>query len=555
MPDALMGERELNFRSYLDLLRRRWRVVVGTTAALTVAAIALSMSQKPTYEAWSELLVDESRAEALVNSDPNAALLNLQNADRRLNNEVQALESGQVAAVVAAQYDGPLDPDDVTATVAGFQTDVIRVSVTASEPEEAAELVNTYVETYIGFRRQQRIDELAAASAEVDRQISDLTAQIDSLKAPLDLVDDQILLSPDDEQLAARRADLEARLAPELEPLESQRAFYQSLADDLSVSAGVIGSSGPDILTAATVPVDPVSPKPVRDGVLAGFVGLILGVVLAIVRDGLDETIRSYEDVSHVLPGVPSLASIPSNSVLRTTGRLDPEGSDAATEAFRFLRTSIRFLEVDRRTRVIQVTSSSAGEGKSTITANLARMLDQAGHSVAVVCCDMRRPRIHEYFEQTVSPGLADVLIGDAVLADAMCPVGRAMHLLPAGTRPPNPSELLGGARTERLIESLADKTEFVLIDTPPVLAVSDALVISQFTDATILVVAADSTTRRDLARTKEALDRAQADVVGVVMNRAGASSVNAYGYDYGASDRRRVGSTRWRRRLAASGE
>jgi capsular exopolysaccharide synthesis family protein len=161
-------------------------------------------------------------------------------------------------------------------------------------------------------------------------------------------------------------------------------------------------------------------------------------------------------------------------------------------------------------------------------------MLAQDGHRVAVVCCDLRRPTIHELFGVRVSPGLADVVLGTQALASAITQTDSQTFLLPAGSAPPNPSELLGSSRAEAVIEALANEMDYVVIDTTPVLPVTDAIVVSRFADATILVVNAGDTTRNQLHQALTQLEQASAPMVGLVLNRAFGGDRYAYGYGYG---------------------
>lgn len=525
---------ELELRTYLDILRRRWRVIAVTTMVFVALAVLLSVQQEPLYAASADVLIDQQGAESLINSDPNAGFIAAANADRELNNEVRALNSGATQAAVAKNYAGPLDPDMVTAAITAALSDVVTVSVTATDPDEAALLVNTYANTYIDLRRQQRIDELVSASTEVQQQVDDLAARIALVRQPITDIENQLVNDPGNADLESRRSDLVVQLAPEINPLEAQRAVYQGLLEDLRVSAGIVGSGGAKVLTEAEVPTEPVAPQPARSGVLAGVVGLIFGVGLAFVRDSLDEQIRDFTDIERAVPGYAALAAIPEAASLAEKGIFDTEANSPAAEAFRSLRTAVRFVELDRPMQVIQVTSSSPSDGKSTVAANLAVMLGQAGFSVSIVCCDLRRPSIHTSFDMSVSPGLADVVLGDRTLAESIRTYNERTFVLPAGSRPPNPSELLGSDRTERVVRSLAEKTDYVIVDTPPVLPVTDPVVVSRFVDATIVVAASGSTTRRQLQQTLSGLAQAKAPVIGIVLNRAGSGDVNGYGYTYG---------------------
>jgi capsular exopolysaccharide synthesis family protein len=192
----------------------------------------------------------------------------------------------------------------------------------------------------------------------------------------------------------------------------------------------------------------------------------------------------------------------------------------------------VKFLGLDRPARVIQVTSTSQGEGKTTTIANLAITLAQAGDNVAVVCCDLRRPRVHEFLQCDNAIGLTSVLLGEATTSEALQPVAGTdrLHLLASGPQPPNPSELLSWPRTEEVIRGLLADHDYVLIDSPPTLPVTDALVISRVADATLVVASIGQTKRRQAHRAIELLTQVGAPVVGTVLNGVEAGDTYTYG-------------------------
>ena len=329
---------------------------------------------------------------------------------------------------------------------------------------------------------------------------------------------------------------LAATLKPELDALDNQQALYVKAQENLALSSQLTPVSIAQELNKATPPSTPVSPKPIRNSIIGFMAGMGLGLALALAREFLDQSIRTADDLEKTVKGrYPILGVIPEASAAEIA-RLTTVGEHSAVaEAFRALRTSVRFEGLDRPLKVIQITSGSAAEGKTTAAANLGRMLAQDGHRVAVVCCDLRRPTIHELFNVRVSPGLADVVLGTEALASAITQVDNQTFVLPAGSAPPNPSELLGSSRAEAVIVALANEMDYVVIDTTPVLPVTDAIVVSRFVDATIVVVNAGDTTRNQLHQTLTSLEQASAPISGLVLNRAsGNDRYGGYGYGYG---------------------
>lgn len=522
---------ELDLRAYLGVLRRRWKVIAAVVVIAVAAALGLSLRQDAHYRADSELLIRQSDSATIIGDTP---VINATEAERRLNNEVRLFESGTIRDAVAAVYRGPLDPDDVEATVSSDTSDVVTAHVTATDPEAAAELVNQYANTFIEVRRQQRTDELLAVGEEIQTKIDDLDARIAEIRQPLTDLEAQLEANPDNADLAAQVDSTEARLANQLAPLQSQQTFYESQIEDLELSADITRSGGAQVLTRAEAPDDPVSPKPIRDAAIALVLGLVLGIGLAFLVDSLDERIRSVADLEQVTAGLPTLALVPEvekghhDAFVAT--RDDPKSTQA--EAFRSLRTAVKFAGLDRPLKVIQITSAAQGEGKTTAVANLAVAFAQGGDRVAVVCCDLRRPRVQERFGVPLAPGFTDVLVGDAALADALRRYDSNILILPAGSPPPNPSELLQSNKAQAVVRALAEEFDVVIVDSTPVLPVTDALVTSRFADATVVVVDSRTTARKGASRTLQMLRQVNAPLLGLVLN--GMPEGSGYGYSYG---------------------
>lgn len=530
---------ELDLRGYLRVLRRRWRWVAASLVVIIGAALGLAMSQPKTYKGSAELLIRSQSNEAIATDvqRPSAG-----DAERRLNNEIQILESGVVRDAARDAYDGPLNVRSVSASVASESSDAIRVSATGGNAVEVAELVNTYVVTFVETRRSQQVDETLAAGVEIQNQIDRLQADIDTLRTPLVVLDEQIAADPDDDSLVAQRD----RLLPEIEadtaPLESRQDFYRQQLDDLELTGRLAQSGVVQLLTEATPASRPISPDPIRNGALGAVLGLIVGIGLAFLRDYFDESIRSVDDLDRAGGGLATLGLIPTVADEHQAKVVtDAEPTGAAAEAYRSLRTAVRFVGLERRMRIIQVTSASQGEGKTITVANLAATLAQASQRVAVVDCDLRRPRVHEVFGESLGPGLTDVLLGEVALSKALRKLSSNLYLLPAGSRPPNPSELLGTARAETVLGTLADEFDYVVLDSTPILPVTDGIVVSRLAHAVLFVVEARHTSRNHVRHATASLQQADAPLLGFVLNRVpqgghgyygGYGYANAYRYD-----------------------
>jgi non-specific protein-tyrosine kinase len=193
----------------------------------------------------------------------------------------------------------------------------------------------------------------------------------------------------------------------------------------------------------------------------------------------------------------------------------------AAAEAYRTLRTNLQFSSLDRDVRCVLVTSAVAGEGKTTVVANLGVALAESGKRVLLVDLDLRQPALHELFGLARSPGLSEALIADRDELPSVATAVPNLSLLPAGEPPPNPAEFVSSARLARLLERARERVDFVLVDSPPVTVVSDPAVLATLVDGVVLVVSAGRTKRELAQRARDQLERVGAHLLGAVLNNA----------------------------------
>jgi polysaccharide biosynthesis transport protein len=515
--------KELELRDYVRVLRRR-KWTVGLTALVVIGgAVAFSYVQTPEYEAQAELLVRPRNSESVVNPDATRTAA-AADAKRAIETEIKVLESRNVRRAVRRKLGRRVR---VSASAAG-ETDVINVTARSRNREQVAEDANAYAETYLEVRRKRAVDDFLNAGQEVQAKVDDLQRQIDALPPSL---------TPGAAGQTQRQS------------LEQQQAFYRRQLDQLQVAAQISQTGGGQVVSEAGTPGDPVSPDMLRTGLLALALGLLLGVGLAFLRDYLDDSIRTKDDLERASAGLPVLGLIPAMAAWRNhkTAYLvtAEKPTSPAAEAYRTLRTSVQFLGLERPLHTLVVTSPTKAEGKTTTLANLAVTLAQAGNRVALLDCDLRRPRIHQFFGLTNEVGFTSVLLGTDPLAVAVRPVEAypSLYILASGPPPPDPSELLSSQRTREVVDALRARCDFLLIDSPPVLPVSDALVLSGFVDAMLLVVSADQTTKRGLNRSVELLMQMDAPLLGTVLNDIGPERAYAYGHaGYAYYERRSKG-------------
>jgi capsular exopolysaccharide synthesis family protein len=292
-------------------------------------------------------------------------------------------------------------------------------------------------------------------------------------------------------------------------------------------------------IAPAEVPEQASSPKILQNLGLGLIIGLLLGVGVAVLRHVLDTKVRNESDVraltdSPILGVVAYDQEVSSHPVI-----LRDQPLAAPSEAIRRLRTNLQFIDLANRPKSIVISSSIPGEGKSTIAINLAVSLADSGSRVILVDADLRRPSIAEYLGVEGGVGLTTVLIGRAEVEDVVQPLGKtSLDVLPAGQIPPNPSELLGSVAMADLLEHLSGSYDMVLLDSPPLLPVTDGVVLSNLAGGALVVVGADRIHRPQLQQSLESLETAGAHFFGIVMNkiarREAASYAYGYGYGYG---------------------
>ncbi|MGL5616001.1 MAG: CpsD/CapB family tyrosine-protein kinase [Sarcina sp.] len=204
-----------------------------------------------------------------------------------------------------------------------------------------------------------------------------------------------------------------------------------------------------------------------------------------------------------------------------------------ASEAYKALRTNIQYSSIDKKMKVILITSSEPGEGKSTTSGNLAISLAQDGKKVLVIDCDLRKPSIHKLFKESNLIGLSEVLLGKETFTEAMNEYGENIDILTSGNLPPNPSEMLGSKAMESLLEELREVYDHIIIDSPPIHAVSDAQILATKVDGTLLVVKAEKTKKDSVQRAKEQINKVNGKIIGAVLNSVD-SKRDKYYYYYG---------------------
>ncbi|MGH9189570.1 MAG: polysaccharide biosynthesis tyrosine autokinase [Acidimicrobiales bacterium] len=513
MPERMSNDAELELRDYLGVLWRRKRFVFLALLLLVTAALGLSYVQTPVYQSTAEFSLRPITSQLGGNTGKGADPV--QNAIGELKSERVRTRIRDLKGVA---------PRVSATAVPG--TGLIRATVESTDPRQAADLANAYVDEYINFRVGEAIRRLDDESKLHQERFNRSQARLNEINIRL-----ASFILP-----SARQAE-EIRVGAERNQLESEASDARQQLDALNQEKARVRTEA-EKTEDARVPKDPVRPKPARNAALAIPIGLVIGVALAFLFEHLDDSLKSKEDVERITgPTLPVVGVIPAVRMRDDAGSqlvslVAPDSPVA--EAYRTMRTSVQFLALDDSLGSIQITSPSAGEGKTTTLANLAVVMARAGAKVVVIDCDLRRPRLHEVFGVPNDIGFTSVFQGQVPLSGALqaIPGERNLRILPSGPLPPNPSELLGSRRTAGILASLKAQGALVLLDCPPIMPVTDAAALSAWVDTTIVVAAYGSTTKRQLQRAIELLRQVDAPLVGTVLNRAQGSE--SYGYSYG---------------------
>jgi capsular exopolysaccharide synthesis family protein len=336
--------------------------------------------------------------------------------------------------------------------------------------------------------------------------------------------------------LSARTAAQDANLATLDGRLISLRATYAALLSFASSNA----SSLLTVIEPATVPTAPVSPRPLLNTLLAAVLGLLAAGGVAAVSEHLDDSIKDPDEVQEVA-GLSTLGTIARmrgdrgrSEIYRLAALLYPRSGVA--EAYRTLRTNIEFSSVDRPVRTLLVTSSIPGEGKTTTASNLAVVFAQAGRRVLLVDADLRKPGVHSVFDLPNARGLTSLLRSEQVDLDstAQATEQENLRVLTTGPLPPNPAELLGSQRMRTVLDRLSAACDLVIVDSPPLQAVTDSAILSALLDGTILVVDAGRSRRGAVRLARESLAKAGASVLGAALNRVPDRARSNYSGYYG---------------------
>jgi non-specific protein-tyrosine kinase len=516
----------LELRTHLRVLWHRKFTILAVVLLLVGVALGAAKLQRPVYEAEVNVLLQPTDSRSLLTPG------NDEDPSRKVETQVEVAKSEPVRAAVAKRL-GPVPKARVTGL---GNSDIIVIRARDEKPERAATITRAYATAYLEYRRSQAVAALSQSNRQIEDAIAALQRQIDDADARIESNSDSSLLPG----LRLNRDQLVSR----------QTVFKQRL-DELKVDSQV-QTGGAQLVEAGRIPTVKVAPTPIRYAVLAVLGGLVLGVALVLIRESMDDSIRTHDELTGALPGVPVLGLIASVSGWKDaerpllSARDDPTSPTA--ESYRSLRTSLQFVGGARPPRIIQVTSALAGEGKTTTVANLGVVIAGAGQRTVLVDCDLRRARLHTFFDLSNDVGFTSLYLGQVETEQAMIPAPGVENLwiVPSGPLPPNPSEVLSDKRTGEVLAALFAHCDLVIVDCAPLLPVTDSTALSVWVDASVLVARASTTTRQTVQRAVDTLLQTGAPLVGTVLNNVRPQGEYAYASSYYSADTGKGSGRTW---------
>jgi len=511
----------MELRQYVYLVWRwLWLIVMGALIA-GASAYYISRAQAPVYEASATLLVIEG-SDGIDN-----AYNSLLTSEQLAQSYVERLKNYEVLAQAITNLGLTLTPQDLAKLIQVQlvnNTQLIVLRVEHTSPDVARDLANEIPAIFAERNSEQQLARYASLKVGLEDELASLTTELTAAESNLQLELGKTVLN----QTAVDRLNDNV--------LRLRETYARLMANYEDVRIAEVRSLNTLIIDEyARTPEQPIRPRTFTNTILATIVGGMVALGLVFLVEYLDDTLKNPNDIE-ITTGLNTLGSLQKVKVSKPVDALvvAMEPRSPAAEAYRHIRTNIQYVSVDKEVRTLLITSANIGEGKTTVSINLAAALAQSGKRVLIVDTDMRRPMLHKMLEVDGSKGLCNMIIRgreDAqYIKSTLIP---NLYVLPAGRLPPNPAELLGSERMKDLFAWLKEQADYVIFDSPPVLAVTDAVVLSRLVDTTILVASAGQTRYPAFSTAVSQIEALGSPIAGVILNKVNANGRFGYAYNY----------------------
>lgn len=514
-------EIEIDLREYLSILwRGKWIIVLCTVLAIAVG-FYLVFTLQPVYEAKTKVLIVEKSLSGELFGEYNPEYSS--SSEVNFQTQVEILGSRQFREEIIKKLSLKIKPDALEgkiniSRVSG--TKVINIGVQDSDPELAAEIANMLAQVYIDWNTENYQENLKEVLGEISVKIEDSKQNLDDVSSEI--------------------ADLEGsgREVPESlrKKLEMNSELYVMLSEkyeNLRINEAMVESSA-KITESAVVPESPVKPNKKLILISALFIGLFLGCGVILLKGFLDNTIKTTSDVKkyYGLNVISQIAYDKAYDVKKRELVVLKDPNSQVSESIKELRTNLGYFNIDKKIKTIGVTSAQLLEGKSFISANLAAALAQSGIKTLLLNADFRKPIIHKYFNYNNISGITSILTGYSKLSEEIKTTKvENLYFLPSGPIPPNPAELLESDLMSKMLGTLSEKYDYIIIDTPPIVPVTDLVVLAKKIDAILIVARVGRVTRATARQAVEKVGVIRNKVLGVVLN--GVIRKGSYYYYY----------------------
>lgn len=506
------GFENIDIRQYLALFWQWAWLIALVTIIAGLASFLISQRMTPIYSASTTLYINE--APSTKATDYNSIIT----SERISGTYSKMLTTRPVLEEVAGRLGLDVDSFIKDITVSPVRdTTLIDITVESPNPQQAADIANELTDVFSSQVQSIQAERFSLSKDSLQNQIADMETQIDQATSDLATEDDPGV-----------RASLETKITQ-----------YRSIYSNLLLSLEQIRLSEAQSVSTviqvdpATVPTIPISPQVLRNTALAAIVGFMLAIGLIFIIEAIDDTIKTAEDVKRAL-GLPVLGIITKHAIEDGKPITNTSPRSPVSEAFRNLRTNVQYSAIDQPLKTLMITSTDPREGKTTVVTNLGIVFAQNGSNVTLLDADLRKPTLHRKIGVPNRSGLTSLFIRTvSPLENTLQRTGiNNLQVITSGELPPNPSELLGSKKMGAILDQIHEVSDLVIIDTPPALAVTDALVLVPFVDATLLVVKPGFTKTNAARQVVEQFRRSNGKLIGVVINELDLGR-SRYAYKY----------------------